>query len=49
MNKVEPDILQKAGAGQEGTDELADTYKKDTPVQKEIMRFKEFIKIDRED
>jgi len=39
--KVEKDILPKAGAGQWGTDELKNTYLKDTPGQK-ITRFKEY-------
>lgn len=38
---VKPDILPKAGAGAEGTDELANTYKKDTPGQN-ITKFKDY-------
>ena len=38
---VKPDILPKAGAGQWGTDELANTYKKDTPGQN-ITKFKDY-------
>ena len=38
---VKPDILPKAGAGAWGTDELANTYKKDTPGQN-ITKFKDF-------
>jgi hypothetical protein len=38
---VKPDILPKAGAGQWGTDELANSYKKDTPGQN-ITKFKDF-------
>lgn len=38
---VSPDILPKAGAGQWGTDELKNTYLKDTPGQK-IARFKDY-------
>lgn len=43
---VSPDILPKAGAGQWGTDELANTYKNDTPGQstKKIASFKEYRK-----
>lgn len=40
---VSPDILPKAGAGQEGTDELRKTYLKDTPGQK-IAKFKDYIR-----
>ena len=41
-DNVKPDILPKSGAGQEGTDELANTYKNDTPGQqtKKIASFK---------
>ena len=40
---VSPDILPKAGAGQDGTDTLVNTYKNDTPGQgRKIKRFKEF-------
>jgi hypothetical protein len=39
--EVKPDILPKAGAGQWGTDELANTYKNDTPGQN-ITKFKDF-------
>ena len=38
---VKPDILPKAGAGAEGTDVLANTYKKDTPGQN-ITKFKDY-------
>ena len=38
---VSSDILPKAGAGQEGTNTLANTYKNDTPGQK-IARFKDY-------
>ena len=38
---VKPDILPKAGAGQWGTDELANTYNKDTPGQN-ITKFKDY-------
>jgi hypothetical protein len=38
---VKPDILPKAGAGQWGTDELANSYRKDTPGQN-ITKFKDF-------
>lgn len=38
-----PDILPKAGAGQDGTDELVRTYMKDTPGQgKPVKKFKEY-------
>ena len=40
---VSPDILPKAGAGQDGTNTLTNTYKSDTPGQgRKIKRFKEF-------
>lgn len=38
---VSPDILPKAGAGQWGTNELRNTYQKDTPGQN-IAKFKEY-------
>lgn len=38
---IKPDILPKAGAGQWGTKELADTYKRDTPGQN-ITKFKDY-------
>ena len=38
---VKPDILPKAGAGQWGTDDLANTYRNDTPGQT-ITKFKDF-------
>lgn len=38
---VSPNILPKAGAGAEGTDELVNTYKKDTPGQN-ITKFKDY-------
>jgi len=37
------DILPKAGAGQDGTDELVKTYMKDTPGQN-FKKFKDYIK-----
>ena len=45
MGKTDIDILPKAGAGQEGTDELANTYKNDTPGQSErkIDSFNDFV------
>lgn len=40
-----PDILPKSGAGQDGTDELLDTYLKDTPGQsRKFLTFKKFKK-----
>lgn len=43
---VSPDILPKSGAGAWGTDELTNTYKKDTPGQepnkKKVVSFKEY-------
>ena len=40
---VNPDILSKAGAGQDGTDTLVNTYKNDTPGQgRKIKRFKDY-------
>ena len=50
---TKPDILPKSGAGAWGTDELANTYKRDTPGQvptetkypsKTIKTLKNFIK-----
>jgi hypothetical protein len=39
------DILDKSGAGQEGTDELLNTYLKDTPGQsRKLLRFKQYTK-----
>jgi hypothetical protein len=45
-DNIKPDILPKAGAGQEGTDELANTYKNDTPGQqtKRIASIKFYLK-----
>lgn len=43
--EVKKDILPKSGAGQWGTDELTNTYIKDTPGQsRRLMRFKEYKK-----
>ena len=44
--EVKPDILPKSGAGAWGTQDLADTYKKDTPGQtpKKVKSFKEYKK-----
>ena len=40
---ISPDILPKAGAGQDGTDTLVNTYKNDTPGQgRKIKRFKDY-------
>jgi hypothetical protein len=41
--EIKPDILPKAGAGQDGTDELVKTYMKDTPGQN-FKKFKDYIK-----
>lgn len=42
---ISPDILPKAGAGQEGTDEVVDTYLKATPGQEEsVLTFKSYLK-----
>lgn len=41
--EVKPDILPKSGAGQDGTDELVNTYKKDTPGQG-LKSFKDYRK-----
>lgn len=42
---IDKDILPKSGAGQEGTDDLVDTYVKDTPGQsRKFMTFKEYSK-----
>ena len=45
-DNIKPDILPKAGAGQEGTDELVNTYRNDTPGQqtKKIASFKDYLK-----
>jgi hypothetical protein len=43
IEEVKPDILPKAGAGQEGTDELAKTYANATPGQK-YKKFSSYIK-----
>lgn len=45
---METENQSKSGAGEEGTDELLDTYKKDTPGQQKDplgrpLTFKEFI------
>lgn len=41
--RVNPDILPKAGAGQDGTSALVNTYKSDTPGQgRKIKRFKDY-------
>jgi len=37
-----PDILPKAGAGQDGTAELVNTYMRDTPGYKKLKRFKDY-------
>ena len=39
--ETKPDILPKSGAGAYGTNELANTYKKDTPGQN-IAKFKDY-------
>lgn len=45
MEAIDIDIMGKAGAGNWGTDELTDTYKKDTPGQSTCIKsFKEHIK-----
>lgn len=41
---IKPDILPKSGAGAWGTDDLANTYKKDTPGQS-VKKFREYIKV----
>ena len=41
---VSPDILPKAGAGQDGTDTLVNSYIRDTPGQKKIKKFKDYNK-----
>ena len=41
---VSPDILPKAGAGQDGTATLVNTYKNDTPgYGRKIKRFKDYL------
>jgi hypothetical protein len=40
---ISPDILPKAGAGQDGTATLTNTYKSDTPEQgRKIKRFRDY-------
>lgn len=41
--QIKPDILPKAGAGQDGTETLVKSYMRDTPGQ-DIKKFKEYIK-----
>lgn len=41
--QIKPDILPKAGAGQDGTDTLVKSYMRDTPGQS-YKRFKQYIK-----
>ena len=41
---VSPDILPKAGAGQDGTNTLTNTYKSDTPGQGKLKSFKQYTK-----
>lgn len=41
--EVKPDILPKAGAGQEGTQEIVKTYIKDTPGQN-FKSFRQYVK-----
>ena len=41
---VSPDILPKAGAGQDGTNTLTNTYKNDTPGQGKLKSFKQYTK-----
>jgi hypothetical protein len=41
--EIKPDILPKAGAGQDGTDTLVKTYMKDTPGQS-YKKFRDYIK-----
>jgi hypothetical protein len=44
-DNIQKDILPKSGAGQEGTDEVVDTYLKDTPGQeKGILSFRNYLK-----
>lgn len=41
--EIKPDILPKAGAGQDGTDTLVKSYMRDTPGQS-YKKFREYIK-----
>jgi hypothetical protein len=41
--EIKPDILPKAGAGQDGTNELVKTYMKNTPGQS-YKKFSDYIK-----
>lgn len=43
-DRISPDILPKAGAGQDGTDTLVKSYMRDTPGQNKIKNFKDYIK-----
>ena len=41
---ISPDILPKAGAGQDGTDTLVQSYKRDTPGQNvKVKKFRDYI------
>jgi len=42
---ISPDILPKAGAGQDGTDTLVKSYTRDTPGQtkKKVKSFKKYV------
>ena len=42
---ISPDILPKAGAGQDGTDTLVKSYTRDTPGQakKKVKSFKNYV------
>jgi hypothetical protein len=42
--EVKPDILPKSGAGQDGTNELVNNYKNDTPGQGKIKSFRDYRK-----
>ena len=37
---IKPDILPKSGAGQDGTDTLVNSYKKDTPGYEQQVKKK---------
>ncbi len=43
-DNIKPDILPKAGAGQDGTNTLTNTYKSDTPGQGKLKSFKQYTK-----
>ena len=50
MSNIDKDILPKAGAGQEGTDDVVNSYLEDTPGQEnDVLSFREYLKRREED